>query len=250
MKTLKKLLLLGVVCCSAVSFAEISEKDFSKAFETYLQTESGQDKISEAMQSYFKRKQEQSKVERAKAEKASFEEQFENPIKVEIGGSPVIGKKDAKVTIIEFSDFECPFCVRGKKTMEEVLKAYPDDVKVVFKNLPLDFHKNAKPAAYAALAAGEQGKYWEMHDKIFDNSKSLNEAFYKTAAKELGLDIAKFEKDMASDKVIKQVEDDMAVARKAGFTGTPGFLVNGVAVKGAYPFDHFKSIIDRWLEKK
>ena len=131
--------------------------------------------------------------------------------------------------------------------MKEVLKNYPKDVKLVFKNLPLPFHKNAEPAARAALAAGKQGKFWEMHDKLFANQKKLNEAFYTSTAKDLGLNVETFKKDYASDELKKQVKDDAAQARKLGIQGTPGFTVNGVMVKGAYPFDHFKGIVDRWL---
>jgi protein-disulfide isomerase len=194
----------------------------------------------------------QAAAEKAQAEKAQaeLEEQFKSPVNIELGDAPVKGPANAPITIVEFSDFECPYCARGASTVEEVLKAYPDKVKVAFKNLPLPFHKNADPAARAALAAGKQGKFWEMHDLLFENQRGLNQAYYEASAKKLGLDMAKFKADMESEAIKKQVKDDAALAKKVGISGTPGFSVNGVLVKGAYPFAHFKQIIDRWLEMK
>lgn len=233
----------------STAHAEISQADLSSAMDKYLASDAGRDAIGKTAQAYFKNMQEQAKKDQESREKAQLEEQFNNPVKIDIGSSPVKGPAGAKVTIVEFSDFECPFCVRGKNTMEEVLKAYPNDVKVVFKNLPLPFHKNAVPAAKAALAAGKQGKFWEMHDKLFDNQKSLNQATYEKIAGELALDVEKFKKDMADPALDKQIEEDKKIAEANGIQGTPGFFVNGVAVKGAYPFEHFQSIIDRWLAK-
>ncbi|MDZ4786117.1 MAG: thioredoxin domain-containing protein [bacterium] len=229
--------------------AEIAQADLASAFEKYLQTDAGRESVGKAAQAYFKNLQEQSRKDQEDREKGQLEDQFKNPVKMDIGKSPVKGPATAKVTIIEFSDFECPFCTRGKTTMEEVLKAYPNDVKVAFKNLPLPFHKNALPAAKAGIAAGNQGKFWEMHDKMFDNQKTLSQEFYEATAKELGLDVAKFKTDMESAETIAQIEADKKLAEANGIQGTPGFFVNGVAVKGAYPFDHFQKLIDRWLGK-
>jgi protein-disulfide isomerase len=134
--------------------------------------------------------------------------------------------------------------------MDDIVKAYGDKVRVVFKNLPLSFHKNAEPAARAALAANKQGKFWEMHDAFFNNQRGLNEEFYMTTAKNIGLNVDKFKADMNSDEIKKQVQADMELAKKHGVSGTPGFSVNGVMVRGAYPLDHFKGIIDRWLAQK
>jgi protein-disulfide isomerase len=229
--------------------AEIPATDFASAFEKYLQTDKGREAVGKAAQAYFKNLQEQAKKDQEDREKAELENQFKNPVKIDIGNSPVKGNADAKVTIIEFSDFECPFCTRGKNTMDEVLKAYPNDVKVVFKNLPLPFHANAVPAAKAALAANKQGKFWEMHDKLFENQRELTPENFEKFAKELGLDVAKFKADMSDPALDAQIEADKKLAEQHGIQGTPGFFVNGVAVKGAYPFPHFKTIIDRWLGK-
>ena len=232
-----------------VSFAEFKDPEFSKKMEAYFKSDDGQKALGNAIENYIKKKQADSRKSAAERAAAEIEEQFKNPVKVSVGSSPVKGPKNAKVTIIEFSDFECPYCSKGNKTMDAILKKYPNDVKLAFKNLPLSFHKNARPAAKAALAAGKQGKFWEMHDLLFANQRSLNADFYKAKAEELGLDMAKFEKDMKSAEIDQQIKDDEAIAKKHGITGTPGFIVNGVMVRGAYPEDHFVKIIDRWLNK-
>jgi protein-disulfide isomerase len=112
--------------------------------------------------------------------------------KVPVGNSPVKGEKNAKITIIQFSDFQCPFCSRVEPTITDLQKDYGKDLRVVWKNNPLPFHPNANPAAQAAMAAGEQGKFWEMHDKIFADQAHLDEATYEKYATELGLNMGKF----------------------------------------------------------
>ena len=134
--------------------------------------------------------------------------------------------------------------------MEEVLKAYPKDVKVVFMQYPLPFHDKAEGAAVAALAAHQQGKFWEMHDLLFTNQQTLGDESYVKFAEQLKLDVAKFKADLKSEKLLKQVKDDAEQASKLGVQGTPGFFVNGVQVRGARPLPYFKGIIDKWLEKQ
>lgn len=227
--------------------AEISDEQFSNMLNKYLESEKGREQIGKTAQKYFEDLRDKARKDMENQQKVELESQFKNPVKIDPGSSPAKGPSSAKVTVIEFSDFECPFCSRGKATIDQVLKAYPNDVKVVFKNLPLPFHKNATPAAKAALAAGKQGKFWEFHDILFENQKTLSDKFYFDTASKLGLDIEKFKTDMASEEIAKAIEADKKLAEEHGISGTPGFFVNGVAVKGAYPFDHFKGIIDRWL---
>lgn len=247
---------LKALCIALVAvvlpMASVAQTDaaFEQKIENYLKTEKGQQAIGKAAEQYFRNLEMQARKQEGQAQAQQLEEQFKNPVNVEIGDSYVKGPKDAKVTIVEFSDFQCPFCKRGKETMDQLLKMYPNDVKLVFKNLPLDFHPQAKPASKAALAAGKQGKFWEMHDALFENQRELGDALYEKKAKELGLNVEQFKKDMASPAVDKQVEVEKAQAEKLGIRGTPGFFVNGVAVRGAYPVEHFKKIIDRWLAKK
>ncbi len=248
---LKRLFLALLISSSFTgqAFSEIDQKEFDAAMKKFLASEEGQTSLGSTVEAYFSKKQAEAKKNQAEKQQQQLEEQFKNPVKIAAGNSPSKGPKNARVTIIEFSDFQCPYCSRADKTIKEVLQAYPEDVRVVFKNLPLGFHKQAEPAARAALAAGEQGKFWEMHDALFENQRKLSEDLYMEQAKKLGLDMEKFTKDYNSEAIKKQVQEDAKLARKHGITGTPGFFVNGVAVRGAYPASHFKMIIDRWLKE-
>ncbi len=248
-KVLSVSVLAAGVFLNNSAYAEISEKDFSASFERYLQSDAGVAKIGAALERYFQKKQQEAMKEQEDQAQAEVENQFKNPVKIDIGKSPVKGPASAKITIIEFSDFQCPYCKRGRDTMDEVAKAYPKDVKIAFKHYPLPFHKEAEPAAKAAWAAQQQGKFWEFHDALFNNQDKLGQDFYLATAKELKLDEAKFKADMASEAATKQVREDADIGSKNGIQGTPGFFVNGVAVKGAYPVSHFKTIIDRWLNQ-
>ncbi len=133
--------------------------------------------------------------------------------------------------------------------MDQILEAYPNDVKYVFKNYPLPFHKNAMPAAKAAVAAGKQGKFWEMHDRIFENYRSLSDEKYVEWAKELGLDVEQFKKDMESPETKAFIEKEMAQARTASVRGTPTFFINGKKPQGR-SFALYKQIIDNILKEK
>ncbi|MCB9527313.1 MAG: thioredoxin domain-containing protein [Myxococcales bacterium] len=169
--------------------------------------------------------------------------------KVPVGSSPMIGGKEPLVTIIEFSEFECPFCKRVGPTLDELKKDYGDKIAVVFKHNPLPFHKNADPAARAAIAAGMQGKFWEMHDKLFENQKALAAENLEQYAKDLGLDMAKWKADMESEAVKKQIAEDQALANTFGARGTPNFFINGRKLTGARPTASFKEIIDDEIKK-
>ncbi len=158
------------------------------------------------------------------------------------------GGKDAPVTIIEFSDFQCPFCSRVNPTLEKIKEKYGDKVRVVFKHNPLPFHKQAPYASQAALAAGMQGKFWEMHDKLFENQKALQPEQVDGYAKDLGLDMEKYKKDVNSKAVKDQVDADMKLATKVGARGTPNFMINGKQLSGAQPLDRFTAVIDEQLK--
>jgi protein-disulfide isomerase len=184
------------------------------------------------------------------------DEEFKNPLKPEIQeGRAVQGPASAPITIVEFSDFECPYCSRGYNTVKEVLKAYPEKVKFVFKHLPLDFHPKAMPAAKYFEALNRQGadKAYAYHDMLFENQdklKAQGEAYMKEVAKKVGADMKKLEKDLADTALMDRINADVAEAQKFGISGTPGYVINGVSLKGAYPFSEFKSIIDRHLGGK
>ncbi|MEO6954817.1 MAG: thioredoxin domain-containing protein, partial [Polyangia bacterium] len=162
--------------------------------------------------------------------------------------APVHGAKNAKVTIVEWSDFQCPFCGRAEPTVAKVLETYPNDVRVAFKQLPLPFHNNAHAAAEAALAAKAQGKFWEMHAKMFANQTALDRPSLEKYAAEIGLDVAKFKADLDSGKWKKKVDEELAEGNKIGARGTPTFFINGKSLVGAQPFEAFKTKIDEEIK--
>lgn len=235
---------------SLVNAADISEDAFAKAMEAYLAKDDNVEKVSNSIQQFFSKKKDEQAVAAAKAQEQKMEDQFKNPVKVEIGDSPFKGPKDAKVEVVAFSDFQCPYCSKGKDIVDQLAKEYPKDVKIAFKHLPLDFHPQAMPASKASFAAGKQGKFWEMHDYIFDNQSKLSDAFYPEAAKELKLDLAKFKKDFEDPATEARIQKDLDQAKALGVQGTPNFFINGVNLRGAYPLPEFKKVIDKWLEKK
>ena len=243
-------LILGLSLVVAAPAFSQAEKQFADSMAKYLASPDGQKALGKTVEDYFQKRQEEMVKEREAKQKNDIEEQFKNPVKIEVGKSPVKGPASAKITLIEFSDFQCPYCKRGYDTVKQIMESYPNDVKVAFKHLPLEFHKEAMPAAKASLAAAKQGKFWEYQSALFENQAKLSAAFYEETAKTLGLNIEQWKKDAASPEVEAQIKEDMALGAQNGIQGTPGFFVNGVAVKGAYPFEHFKMIIDRHLGKK
>ncbi len=169
-------------------------------------------------------------------------------VNIQIGNSPIRGNKKAPVTIVEFSDFQCPYCAQLQPTLEEVLKAYPKEVKLIFKHYPLPFHAHAKNAAKAALAAGEQGKFWEMHDLVFSNFSQLSDEKFKELAAQIGLNVEKFTADYNSTKYEQTILQDMAAARNAGVTGTPTLFINGKRLMNR-SLEGFKEAINNALKK-
>jgi len=173
-------------------------------------------------------------------------------VDVSVDDDPVKGDANAKVTIIEFSDFQCPFCKRFyTQTLPQIQKEYIDTgkAKLVYRDYPLSFHPEAQKSAEAAECADDQGKFWEFHDKIFDNQASLSNANYKAWAQELGLDTAQFNDCLDSGKYTSEVQKDFQEGQAAGVRGTPSFFINGVYVRGAQPWEVFKDIIDAELAK-
>jgi len=168
--------------------------------------------------------------------------------KVEVGNAPSRGPKNAPITVVLFSDFQCPFCGRVEPSIAELEKLYPGKVRVAWKNYPLPFHNNAKPAAEAALAANEQGKFWQMHEILFKNQQALTGPDLEKYAKDIGLDMGKFKAAMDSHKFAAQVENDAKQGSSLGVEGTPAAFVNGQLVSGAQPVDAFKKIVDAELK--
>lgn len=182
---------------------------------------------------------------------AKVEISLEPPrIAVETGDNPSIGPKNAPVTIIEFTDYECPFCGRVRATVTQVIDKYKGKVRYVLRDYPLPFHGNAKKASEAAHCAGDQGKYWDLSKILFQNQRTLGVSELKGYAKDVGLNQAKFDKCLDSGKHAKKVEDNLNYGGKVGVNGTPAFFINGISFSGAQPLDSFTSIIDAELEKK
>jgi protein-disulfide isomerase len=168
---------------------------------------------------------------------------------INIGTSFKKGPATAAVTIVEWSDFQCPFCSQAKDLVHQIIDAYPNDVQFVFKNYPLPFHQQAMPAAKAAVAAGKQGKFFEMHDKLFENQKALSPEKFVEFATELGLNVDQFKKDQDSPEVAAMITGEMKEAGDVGVRGTPSFFINGKQPAGR-SFELYKSIIDEEIKAK
>jgi len=252
--------LLISVAALALSACAPSASQLKKAIENdpsivFVAIEKAPDKfievVNKAAQDAQKKSQERAQEDEAK----SRDTEFANPLKPDIDTPRVIfGNKNAPITIVEYSDFECPFCSRGYGTVKQVMEEYKDQVRVIFKHLPLDFHPMALPAAkyYEALARQGGDKAEKFHDLIFQNQgelKTKKEAFLKESAKKVGANMAQLNKDIEDPKIMEQINKDIEEAKSFNITGTPGFIINGVSLRGAYPFPEFKVIIDRHLKK-
>jgi protein-disulfide isomerase len=162
---------------------------------------------------------------------------------------PSKGNPKAKVTIVEFSDFECPYCSRAEPTVAQVLSDYGDKVRLVYRDFPLEFHQHAQKASEAAHCADEQGKYWDMHGRLFEAQQQLDVESLKKHARELKLDGAKFDKCLDSGAMEGVVKANFKAGRQAGVNATPAFFINGRMLSGAVPVDEFKKIIDDELTR-
>jgi protein-disulfide isomerase len=170
--------------------------------------------------------------------------------KVDVAGHPDKGPKDAPIEVVEFSDFQCPFCQRANPTVDQVLKTYGDRIHFVYRHFPLPIHPNARQAAEAAACAGEQGRFWQFHDQLFANPAKLADADLKAHAVTAGLDASKFNACVDGHQSKAEVDKDLAEGNAAGVTGTPAFFINGRSLEGAQPFDAFKRVIDEELAAK
>ncbi len=166
---------------------------------------------------------------------------------IDVSESPFLGPEEAPITIVEFSDFECGYCRKVYPTLLQIRNEYDSEVKIVFKHFPLSFHKNALLAHRAAISAGEQGKFWEMHDLIFENFKDLSRETMLEYASRLNLNSPQFEETLDSQTSKDLIDRDIILGRDNGVTGTPVFFVNGRKLVGAQPFSVFKEEIERAL---
>lgn len=168
-----------------------------------------------------------------------------DPTKV-VGDSPVLGSLNDSVVLIEFSDFQCPFCARSQAPLKQFMDEAGDRVALVYKHFPLNsIHPHATPAAKAAWAAQQQGKFWEYHDRLFTNQERLGESLYAEIARELGLDLGRFNRDRQSEAAAAAVQADLELATSLGLEGTPTFLMDGVPLGGPPTLDTFKAALAR-----
>ncbi len=161
--------------------------------------------------------------------------------------SPALGSPTAKVTLVEFVDFQCPACRESTSMMRELVAQYPDDLRVVFKHLPLKSHSQAIPAAEASIAAAEQLKFWQMHDLLFAQQDRLGPELYTALATELGLDMNRFQLDMLDMRAHEILRRDKQLARTLGVKGVPSYFVNGEPIIGPRTIENFQQVIDRHL---
>ncbi|MEH1969847.1 DsbA family protein [Nostoc sp.] len=193
--------------------------------------------IIESVQTY--QQQQQQKVKQAR--QAFLQDLKTNPQKV-IGESPTTGSTQLKTVLIEFSDFQCPYCADADKTLKKLLEKYPDKLRLVYKNFPLtSIHAEALPAATAAWAAYQQGKFWEYHDALFTNQKQLGKALYLDIAKKLNLDLRKFQRNLTL--ATPAITKDIQLGEKLAVPGTPFFVVNSPSFSGVVQLADIESIL-------
>lgn len=173
---------------------------------------------------------------------------LEDPVKISIAGDPSKGPDNARVTIVEFSDFQCPFCSKAVAEANAIVRQFPKDVKLVFKQFPLDFHAQAEFAAEAALAAQAQGKFWEMHDKMYAGFPDLRVSTILRYAREIGLDMNRFTSELDSHKYRARVQSEEKEGENDGVGGTPTFFINGQKYNGLFDVADVAPIIRKELK--
>jgi protein-disulfide isomerase len=201
--------------------------------------------ILEAVQEYQQRQYEEQQRQQQKLAEEFGRQLRQNPRAV-IGDSPRTGSESLRLVLVEFFDFQCPFCARAHQTLKEFMARHGDEVTLVYKHLPLtSIHPEAMAAARAAWAAHRQGKFWEFHDELFANQSQLGEEFYVATARKLGLNVEKFNRDRRSRAAERAVQRDMDLASQLGLSGTPHFILNGIAFSGAQPLEVFEQTLQQ-----
>lgn len=233
------------VCGCAMKLAECRVKDpncgFSKGLATVIvdsikQGKSGAEALTAAKASKWGHPPDHSKI-------------LEDAVTIPVSGSPLIGPQNAPITLVEFSDFQCPYCVKAVSELQAVMKAYPTQVKLIFKQFPLDIHSQAAFAAAAALAAHKQGKFWGLHDAMFAQRGKLSHEIVLKLAGDLGLDMKRFNADLASPEIRKALDKDRSDGETAGVDSTPTLFIDGQHYNGALSLAALKPVLDAELKK-
>ena len=240
--------LIGVIIGIGIIGFQVKNPLFGELFRQQKEILLVQEKIEKRLGNMEKQEKDlQEAIKKLKSPpgREPEEEDYLKIHEINIDNSPVLGKIEAPVTIVEFIDIQCPFCARFHPLVAAAVKAFPDKVKAVVKNYPLPFHQQAIPAAKAALAAGEQGKYWEMLDGLLKNSSNMNEKEFDTLAKELGLNVKKFQKDYKDKDAQWQehIQKDISLGGQVEVRGTPTIYLNGRKTK-ARSIDSLKGEIE------
>jgi protein-disulfide isomerase len=242
---LKALRTMGCSCGCGMKVAECRVKDPSCSYSKNL---------ADILVGAVKQgKGEAGAIEVAKASKWGKEKEhklLDDAVPIPTQGAPTMGPANARITLVEFSDFQCPYCSKASQQIAAILKAYPNDVKLVFKQYPLDNHPQAMISAQASLAAHNQGKFWQLHDLMFANRTKLSPGAIHFWADSLKLDMKKFDADLQSPAVKKQVLKDLEDGEKAGVEGTPTLYVDGQRYNGDLDLAKIKPVIDGELKKK
>ena len=243
--------MIFAACAPSASQLQKTLEDHPEAFLSAI--EKNPEKFMAVVQKAAQQAQMHERENEQKDEAARVEKELKNPLQPTLPADRAWrGPKDAPITIVVYSDFQCPYCGRGFQTEEQILKEYGPKVRMLFKELPLPMHPLALPAArrYEAISIQSTDKAIKFHDEVFTNQSKLGaegEKFLDGVAKKVGANVAQMKKDMDGEEVGKRLEADKAEAEKFGFSGTPGYVVSGVSVRGAYPFSAFKEIIDKKL---
>jgi len=240
-----------LIDAEVAAMGEITEEEVAAFYQERIDQMGGQslEQIAPRIRDYLKHVRSQDAAN-ALFDAAGVAVLLEQP-RVEVAADgPAKGPDDARVTIVEFSDFQCPFCSRALPTIDAVLARYPKDVRFVYRHMPLDpIHPRARPAAEASACADAQGQFWPYHDLLFANSKTLSDADLERFAGQLNLDVDAWKQCVAERRFEAKVEGDVAAGRAVGVTGTPAFIVNGLMLSGAVPVEEFVEVIEAELKR-
>lgn len=238
---------------------KITDKDVQKFIaDRQIPKEQINDDIKQKIVEYLQVEVKKEAIEKwlaKQTQKSPIEVYFSKPelpvFQVEVGDAPIKGNSKAKVTIVEYSDFQCPFCSKAATTINEVAKKYGNKVQIAFKHYPLPFHAQAKIASQAAMCAHEQKKeaFWTMHDKMFADQSKLDQDSLVNTAKSLGLKVEDFKNCLTSQKYVPFIEKNVAEGQQLGVKSTPTFFINGKLLAGALPLEAFVEVIDEELAK-
>lgn len=258
-KRMNKIFYMLILLSLSVLSSCSTNKNFDKDLERSLSEnpdiiinalKKNPEKFLMALQSMGREVQASREHQEGLKQKKQFDEAFARPLLPSVAADRVVkGPMAARLTLVEYSDFQCPYCRRGAENVESLMKAYPGEIRIVFKHLPLDFHPQAETAAkyFEALRLQSNHLAWKLRGEIFANQSEIQqgEKFLDQAVKKVGGDLSRLKKDLHSEKVAAILKADQLEAKEFNFQGTPGYLLNGIPVRGAYPVEHFVEIINR-----